>query len=93
MQKDQVRARGGFDALNLTMEDAGAPFTAEQAAEVRALFDRQSQARAQLPLNSGGVPDPATVTQLERQTLTQILRLLTDKQRAALVASMAPQRQ
>jgi hypothetical protein len=92
LQKDQIRARGGFDALNLTMTEAGAPFTPEQAAEVRGLFDRQNQARAQLPPNAAGTPDAAAITQLERQTLAQVIRLLTDQQRRALAASISAPR-
>jgi hypothetical protein len=80
--KDQIRARGGFDALNLTMEDAGTPFTVDQATQIQALFREQSALRAQIQ-----PPDAAKVTQLERDTLLKVLRLLTPPQRTALSAA------
>jgi hypothetical protein len=77
--KDQIRSRGGFDALNLTMEDAGAAFSPEQAAQIQALFREQTQLRAQVQ-----PPDPARLSQIERETLVKVLRLLNPAQRAAL---------
>jgi len=42
LYKDQVKSRGGFDAIKLTLEDAGTPFTAEQIAQIQPLFDGQT---------------------------------------------------
>jgi len=42
LYKDQVKARGGFDAIKLTLEDAGAPFSAEQITQIQPLFDGQT---------------------------------------------------
>ena len=39
LYKDQVKSRGGFDAIKLTLEDAGAPFSPEQIAEIQPLFN------------------------------------------------------
>ena len=39
LYKTQVKSRGGFDAIKLTLEDAGAPFSPEQIAEIQPLFD------------------------------------------------------
>src|SRR4029077_449283 len=41
-QKDQTRARGGFDALKLLMKEAGTPLTADQMAPIQALYDEQN---------------------------------------------------
>jgi len=40
---DQVKSRGGFDAIKLTLEDAGAPFTTEQMTQIQPLFDHQDR--------------------------------------------------
>src|SRR5207245_354608 len=39
LHKDQVKSRGGFDAIKLTLEEAGAPFSSEQIAQIQPLFD------------------------------------------------------
>ena len=38
LYRDQVKSRGGFDAIKLTLEDAGAPFSPEQIAEIQPLL-------------------------------------------------------
>src|SRR5437762_14080395 len=87
LYKDQVKSRGGFEAIKLTMEDAGAPFSADQIAQIQPLFDEQSKARAQLVKESQGQPpDKAKLDQLQRDTLAKVLKLLNPAQRAALVA-------
>lgn len=87
LYKDQVKSRGGFDAIRLTMEDAGAPFSAEQIAQVQPLFDQQNEARSQLLRESPGQPpDKAKMDQIQRETLAKVLKLLTAPQRAALLA-------
>jgi hypothetical protein len=40
--KDQVKSRGGFEAIKLTLEDAGAPFSAEQIVQIQPLFDEKA---------------------------------------------------
>ena len=37
--RDQVKARGGFDNIRLTLEDAGAPLSEEQIAQIQPLFE------------------------------------------------------
>jgi len=91
MSRDQIRSRGGFDALRIAMEDAGAPFTAEQTPKVQALFDEQKVARADLAKESQGTPDPAKLKQLERETLTKVVGLLVPAQRTALLAMLRAQ--
>jgi len=46
--KEQVRSHGGFEAISLTMEEANVPFTAEQASQIRSLFDEENRARVQM---------------------------------------------
>jgi hypothetical protein len=89
--RDQIRARGGFDALRIAMEDAGAPFTPEQVPKVQALFEDQKAARATLARESQGTPDPAALKQLERDTLTKVVGLLVPAQRTALLAFLRSQ--
>jgi hypothetical protein len=42
LYKDQVKSRGGFDAIKLTLEDAGAAFSPEQISQIQPLFDGQT---------------------------------------------------
>src|SRR5262245_29849771 len=87
LYKDQVKSRGGFDAIKLTMQDAGSPFSAEQIEQIQPLFDQQNEARLQLVKEAQGqAPDKAKLDQLQRETLAKVLRLLTAPQRAALLA-------
>jgi len=90
LYKDQVKSRGGFDAIKMTMDDAGSPFSAEQVAQIQPLFDQQNQAKAQLMKDSQGAPDKAKLDQIQRETLAKVLRLLTPAQRSALVAPPKP---
>jgi len=92
LYKDQVKSRGGFDAIKLTMEDAAAPFSAEQVAQIQPLFDQQNQARAQLVREAQGQPDKAKLDQLQRDTLAKVLKLLNPAQRAALLTPSKPQK-
>ena len=92
MARAQTRSRGGYEALRITMEDAGTPFTAEQVPKVQALFEQQKTARAALAKESQGTPDPAKLRQLERETLTSVVGLLVPAQRTALLALLREQR-
>ena len=91
-QNDQIRARGGIDALKLTMEEAGAPLTPDQIPQIQALYVEENQARIQLLRESQGQPDSAALSQLQLGTMTKVTRLLTPDQRKALLASMAKPR-
>ena len=87
LYKDQVKSRGGFDAIKLTLEDAGAPFSPEQVAQIQPLFDQQEQVRLQLIKESQGQPvDKAKTDQLQRDTLSKVLKVLTAPHRTALLA-------
>ena len=91
MARTQIRARGGFDALRVAMEDAGAPFSEEQLPKVKALFEDQKKARADYVKESQGTPDPARLKQFERDTLTKVVGLLIPAQRTALLALLRTQ--
>lgn len=87
VHKDQVKSRGGLDAIKMTLEDAGAAFSPEQLAQIQPLFDQQEEARLQLIKEARGQPvDKAKTDQLQRDTLGKVLRLLTAPQRTALLA-------
>jgi len=47
LYQDQVKSRGGFDAIKLTLENAGVPFSAEQVAQIQPLFNQQNQAKGE----------------------------------------------
>ena len=74
------------------MTAAGVSLTADQRAQVEALYAEESQARFQLLLDSAGGQDPAKLNQLETQTSIKIVRLLTADQRKALAEAMAKAR-
>jgi hypothetical protein len=84
LYQDQVKSRGGFDAIKLTLENAGLPFSAVQIAQIQLLFDEQNKARLQL-LKESPSPDKAKIDQLQRETLAKVIKLLTAKQRSALL--------
>jgi hypothetical protein len=91
MSRSQIKARGGFDALRVSMEDAGVPFTDEQIPQVQALFEDQKKSRENLVKETQGTPDPAKLKQLETDTLTKVVRLLVPAQRTALLAVLRNQ--
>ena len=86
-QNDEIKKAGGFAALKVVMEEAGAPLTAEQEPQVQALYTEDAQQRVQLFRESQGRPDPARVADLERTTMGKVARLLTPAQRKALLDS------
>jgi hypothetical protein len=90
---DQVRARGGLDALSLTMEEAGTPLTSEQLPPLQALYSELNQSRTQALREAQGKPDPAKLNELEIATMSKVLKLLNDNQRKALLQSMAKPQQ
>lgn len=91
MSRNQIKTRGGFDALRISMEDAGVPFTDEQLPQVQAMFEEQKKSREALAKETQGTPDPAKLKQLEVETLTKVVRLISPAQRTALLAVMRAQ--
>jgi len=90
-QSDEIKKGGGFAALRLTMEEAGAPLTAAQEPQIRALYLEDAQQRRQLQREGQGTADAAKVAELEKTTLSKVVRLLTPDQRKALLDSRAKQ--
>jgi hypothetical protein len=86
-QNDEIKKGGGFAALKITMEEAGAPLTPTQEPEIRALYVEDSQQRLQLQRQGQGTADPAKLAELEKATLGKVIRLLTPEQRKALLDS------
>jgi len=84
-QNDEIKKNGGFAALKITMEEAGAPLTEAQEPQIRALYVEDTQARAQLLREGQGAPDPAKLAELEKTTLGKVVKLLTPEQRKALL--------
>jgi hypothetical protein len=90
-QNNEIKKAGGFGALKVVMEEAGAPLTAEQEPQVQAFYNEDAQQRAQLFREAQGRPDPAKVAELERTTMGKVAKLLTAAQRKALLDSRTKQ--
>jgi hypothetical protein len=90
-QSDEIKKGGGFAALKIIMQEAGAPLTPEQEPQVQALYQEDAQQRTLLARQAQGKPDPAKVTELELATMTKVAKLLTAAQRKALLNSRAQQ--
>jgi hypothetical protein len=91
MQNDEIKKGGGFAALKVVMEEAGAPLTAEQEPQIQAFYTEDQQQRVQLLRESQGRPDAAKIADLERTTMGKVARLLTPAQRKALLDSRTKQ--
>jgi hypothetical protein len=88
---DEIKKAGGFPALKLTMEEAGAPLTPEQEPQIQAFYNEDAQQRLQLQRESKGSPDPAKVADLEKATMAKIVKVLTAAQRKALLDARTKQ--
>jgi hypothetical protein len=86
-QNDEIKKGGGFAALKVIMDEAGAPLTAAQEPQIRQFYVEDTQQRAQLQREGQGTADPAKVADLERATLAKVAKLLTPEQRKALLDS------
>ena len=90
-QSDEIKKAGGFAALKVVMEEAGAPLTAEQEPQIQTLYSEDAQQRVQLFRESQGRPDPAKLADLEKTTMGKVARVLTPAQRKALLESRTKQ--
>lgn len=88
-QNDQIKEAGGFPALKLVMEEAGAPLTPEQEPQIQTLYNEDAQQRAQLARESQGQADPTKLAEVERATMMKVVRVLNAAQRKALLDSRA----
>jgi hypothetical protein len=87
-QSEQARVVR-LNNLVKSMTAAGAPLTAEQMAEVEALFARESRLRTLLIVEAKGEPHQLKVAALETQTTQRVIRLLDDAQKSALAESLS----
>ena len=92
-QNDEIKKGGGFAALKVAMEEAGAQLTAEQEPQIQGLYKEDAQQRAQLFREAQDRPDPTKVADLEKATMAKVARLLTPGQRKALLDSRTKQQQ
>ncbi|HYR88738.1 MAG TPA: hypothetical protein VE422_31965 [Terriglobia bacterium] len=88
-QNDQIKAAGGFGALKVTMQEAGAALTPDQETQIQSVYAEDAQQHAQLLRESQGRPDAAKVADLDRATMTKVARILNAAQRKALLDSRA----
>jgi hypothetical protein len=86
-QNEEIKKGGGFSALKVIMEEAGAPLTATQEPQIRSLYVEDNQQHLRLQREGQGTADPAKVAELEKTTMSKIVRLLTPEQRKALLDS------
>ena len=85
----EIKKQGGFGALKVTMEEAGAPLTAEQEPQIQGFYNDDTQLRAQLRRESQGNPDPAKLADIDKVTMGKVAKVLTAAQRKALLDSRA----
>ena len=85
----EIKKQGGFGALKVTMEEAGAPLTAEQEPQIQGFYTDDAQLRAQLRRESQGNPDPAKLADIDKVTMGKVAKVLTAAQRKALLDSRA----
>jgi hypothetical protein len=84
---EQIMMRGGFQALKLILENAEAPFTADQERQVQTLYVDFNRQVDQLSKDAKGKPDRETLDKLENSQLAKIVRIMTPAQRRALASS------
>jgi hypothetical protein len=87
----EIKKAGGFGALKVTMEEAGAPFTADQEKQIQGFYDDAAQQTAQLRRESQGRPDPAKMAEIDKGVMTNVVKVLTPAQRKALLDSRKAQ--
>jgi hypothetical protein len=85
----EIKKQGGLGALKVTMEEAGAPFTPDQEKQLDGFYSEDAQQRAQLRRESQGNPDPAKLADIDKATMTKVVKILTPAQRKALADSRA----
>jgi hypothetical protein len=90
-QNDETKKAGGFGALKIVMEEAGAPLTADQQPQIEAFYNEDAQQRAALLRESQGHPDPAKLADLQKATMAKVVKVLTPAQRKALLDSRTKQ--
>ncbi|HEY2381025.1 MAG TPA: hypothetical protein VGK48_07560 [Terriglobia bacterium] len=87
----ELKKAGGFGALKVTMEEAGAPLSSEQEPQIQTFYSDDAQQRTQLMKESQGHPDPAKLADIDKATMGKVVKVLTDAQKKALIASRTKQ--
>jgi hypothetical protein len=90
-QNEEIKKAGGFGALKIVMEEAGAPLSGEQEPQIQGFYNDDAQQRTQLFRDSQDHPDPAKLADLQKATMAKIVRVLTPAQRKALLDSRTKQ--
>src|SRR5215471_8965995 len=73
-QNDEIKKAGGFGALKIVMEEAGAPLSAEQQPQIEAFYNEDTQQRTALVRESQGHPDPAKLADLQKATMAKVVK-------------------
>ena len=86
-QREQTLARGGYLALRLALEEAGAPPSPEQETQLQELFRNYNSHLRQLRGTSGegAQPEAAQLKAAEDAHLAQVAKVLNPVQRRALL--------
>ena len=86
-EREQIRARGGYPALRLALEEAGTPPAPEQEAPIQEVFGTYARQQRELRRAAGpdGAPDAAKMKEAETQYLSELIQLLNAEQRQALI--------
>jgi hypothetical protein len=92
-QDDQIKKAGGFGALKLTLQQAGAPLTAEQETQIQGFYSDEAQQRQQLMRESMGQPDKAKLDSLTNGTMLKIVKVLNADQKKLFLESLKKQQQ
>jgi hypothetical protein len=88
-QVQQIKLRGGFEALKLTLEEAKVPLTPDQEKQVESIYDTFNKQGVQVVKGTSGQPDMVKLNQMQREQIAKVIKLLTPDQRKALAASKA----
>jgi hypothetical protein len=83
----EIKKAGGFGALKVNMEEAGAALTPDQEKQIQGFYDEDAQQRVQLPKETQGRPDPAKLADIDKATMGKVVKVLTAAQRTALLNS------
>jgi hypothetical protein len=91
-QVQQIKLRGGFEALKLTLEEAKVPLTADQEKQVESIYDTFNKQGVQVIKGTAGQSDMVKLNQMQKEQIGKVIKILTPDQRKALAASKpAPQ--
>ena len=90
-QNDQVKRAGGFGALKLIMQEAGTALSADQEAQIQALYAEENRQRQQIIRESQGQPDRARLDALTAGTMLKVTKILTADQKKFFLDALKKQ--